>query len=138
MALTHTEKQEFLARPHVAALSVARSARGPLTVPIWYAYTPGDRPWITTLPASAKMRAITEAGRFTLMVDTVEPEVKYVSVEGPVADVQPSTGAQIADIAARYLSGDALEQYLVFAHEQLGEHVTVWLEPEHWLGALIG
>ncbi|MBW0274193.1 pyridoxamine 5-phosphate oxidase [Nocardia sp. MH4] len=138
MALTHSEKQEFLARPHVAALSVATPDRGTLTVPIWYAYTPGGRPWITTLPTSAKMQAITAAGRFGLMVDTVAPEVKYVSVEGAVADVRPSTAAQIAEMAGRYLSGDALEQYLVFAHEQLGEHVTVWLEPEHWLGALIG
>ncbi|WP_278260454.1 pyridoxamine 5'-phosphate oxidase family protein [Nocardia sp. AG03] len=138
MALTHTEKQEFLARPHVAALSVGLPDRGPLTVPIWYAYEPGGRPWITTLPSSTKMAAITAAGRFGLMVDTVEPEVKYVSVEGPVAEVQTSTSAQIEDMAARYLSGDALTQYLKFAHEQLGEHVTVWMRPEHWLGALIG
>ena len=134
MALTHSEKQEFLARPHVAALSVATPDRGTLTVPIWYAYTPGGRPWITTLPTSAKMQAITAAGRFGLMVDTVAPEVKYVSVDGRTS----ATAAQIAEMAGRYLSGDALEQYLVFAHEQLGEHVTVWLEPEHWLGALIG
>ncbi|MFB7877575.1 MULTISPECIES: pyridoxamine 5'-phosphate oxidase family protein [unclassified Nocardia] len=138
MALTQTEKQEFLARPHVAALSVGLPDRGPLTVPIWYAYEPGGRPWITTLPGSTKMAAITAAGRFGLMVDTVEPEVKYVSVEGPVARVQTSTPAQVEEMAARYLSGDALTQYLAFAHDQLGEHVTVWLEPEHWLGALIG
>ncbi|MFW0788806.1 pyridoxamine 5'-phosphate oxidase family protein [Gordonia sp. CPCC 205333] len=138
MALTHTEKQEFLAQPHVAALSVSLAGRGPLTVPIWYAYTPGEQPWITTLPSSQKMAAINAAGRFSLMVDTVVPQVKYVSVEGVVADVAPSTDAQIEEVAARYLGGDALASYLSFAHDQLGEHVTVWMEPTHWLGALIG
>ena len=38
-------------------------------------------------------------------------------------------------MAARYLSGPALDGYLDFAFGQLGEHLTVVLEPEHWLGA---
>jgi nitroimidazol reductase NimA-like FMN-containing flavoprotein (pyridoxamine 5'-phosphate oxidase superfamily) len=41
-ALTEQERQEFLAQPHIAVLSVASgSDRPPLTVPIWYGYQPG-------------------------------------------------------------------------------------------------
>ena len=40
--LTESEREEFLAAPHIAVLSVASDdARPPLTVPIWYAYQPG-------------------------------------------------------------------------------------------------
>ncbi|MDT0323912.1 pyridoxamine 5'-phosphate oxidase family protein, partial [Streptomyces sp. DSM 44918] len=40
MALTHDEREQFLAEPHVAALAVdsAEEGRAPLTVPIWYQY----------------------------------------------------------------------------------------------------
>ncbi|KXP14678.1 pyridoxamine 5'-phosphate oxidase family protein [Tsukamurella pseudospumae] len=135
MALSTSEKQQFLAQPHVAAFSVAEPGLGPLTVPVWYAYEPGGRPWITIGPTSRKARALEASGRFSLMVDTVEPRTMYVSVEGPVAESRTSTEEEIRAMAARYLSGPALDGYLDFAFGQLGEHLTVVLEPEHWLGA---
>src|SRR5207248_430090 len=40
--LTVQEREAFLADRHIAVLSVASdSARPPLTVPVWYSYTPG-------------------------------------------------------------------------------------------------
>lgn len=135
MALSSSEKQEFFAQPHVAAFSVAEPGRGPLTVPVWYDYEPGGRPWITIGPDSRKATALAAAGRFSLMVDTVEPRTMYVSVEGPVAETRVSTEEEIRAMAARYLSGQALDGYLEFAFGRLGEHLTVVLEPEHWLGA---
>ena len=41
-AMTRQEREAFLAEVHVGILSVADEGRGPLTVPIWYAYDPGD------------------------------------------------------------------------------------------------
>lgn len=43
MPLSVDERQQFLAEPHIAALSVSAGPErgGPLTVPIWYRYTPG-------------------------------------------------------------------------------------------------
>ncbi|MDY6996316.1 MAG: pyridoxamine 5'-phosphate oxidase family protein, partial [Actinomycetota bacterium] len=39
MTLPQHEREQFLAEPHIAALSVnAGAGRGPLTVPIWYQY----------------------------------------------------------------------------------------------------
>lgn len=41
MALSKDEREQFLAEPHIAALSVsAGTDRGPLAVPIWYQYQP--------------------------------------------------------------------------------------------------
>ncbi|GAB3854630.1 pyridoxamine 5'-phosphate oxidase family protein [Nocardioides maradonensis] len=127
-------RQLFLAEPHVAALSVANDGRGPLMLPIWYGYEPGGRPWIVTSPASRKMAAIRAAGRFSLLVDTVGATLRYVSVEGPVTSIEPSTPAQVEELAARYLDGPSLARYLDAA-SAYGDQVTVWLEPEHWLGA---
>jgi nitroimidazol reductase NimA-like FMN-containing flavoprotein (pyridoxamine 5'-phosphate oxidase superfamily) len=85
MALTREEREEFLAQPHIAALSVnAEDARGPLTVPIWYQYTPGGEPWVLTGVASRKTRLIEAAGYFSLMVDRSAPTARYVAVDGPV------------------------------------------------------
>ena len=54
MALSKEEREQFLAEPHIAALSVsAGDKRGPLTVPIWYQYTPGGEPWVITGAGSA-------------------------------------------------------------------------------------
>ncbi|CAM5621911.1 hypothetical protein SALBM311S_04874 [Streptomyces alboniger] len=87
MALTHEERAQFLAEPHVAALAVdAGAGRAPLTVPIWYQYEPDGTVWITTALESRKYELISAAGRFTLMIDRLEPTIRYVSVEGPVLD----------------------------------------------------
>jgi nitroimidazol reductase NimA-like FMN-containing flavoprotein (pyridoxamine 5'-phosphate oxidase superfamily) len=49
MALSKDEREQFLAEPHIGALSVnAGDKRGPLTVPIWYQYSPGGEPWVHT------------------------------------------------------------------------------------------
>ena len=63
MALSREEREQFLAEPHIAALSVnAGGGRGPLTVPIWYQYTPGGQPWFITGAGSRKHRLIETAG----------------------------------------------------------------------------
>ena len=90
--LTVQEREQFLAEPHIAALSVsAGPERGPLTVPIWYQYEPGGEPWILTEAGSRKVPLIEAAGCFTLMVDRVTPTTRYVSVEGPVTRTVPCT-----------------------------------------------
>jgi hypothetical protein len=53
MALSQDQREQFLAEPHVAALSVnSGDDRGPRTVPIWYQHTPGGEPWVLTGAAS--------------------------------------------------------------------------------------
>lgn len=139
MSLTLEERQSFLAEPHIGALSVAAGPdRGPLTVPIWYQYTPGEDLWVATGPESAKMRRIRAAGRFSLMVQRVQPTVRYVSVEGPVTAVETLTDARHREMVVRYLPPDQVEGYLAYAAAELGEHVMVRMRPERWLSADLG
>ncbi|MEU5402503.1 pyridoxamine 5'-phosphate oxidase family protein [Streptomyces sp. NPDC005963] len=143
MALSREEREKFLAEPHIAALAVAArdEGRAPLTVPIWYQYAPGSGTgdlWVMTARDSRKNRLITHAGRFSLMVDRVEPTVRYVSVEGPVVATAPATHEQLVEITARYLSEEKVAGYIDFAMKELGDQVVVHMRPEHWLSADLG
>jgi len=139
MALSKEEREQFLAEPHIAALSVsAGDKRGPLTVPIWYQYTPGGEPWVLTGNGSRKHRLIETQGEFTLMVERVEPTVRYVSVDGPVSRIEPGTDEHLVEVTKRYLRPENVEPYLEFARREHGENVIIFLKPQHWLSADLG
>ncbi|MGW0047928.1 pyridoxamine 5-phosphate oxidase [Nocardia cyriacigeorgica] len=138
MPLTSEQRQEFLAGPQLASLAVAGlDGRGPLTVPIWYQYRPGDELWVITGAESQKLRHIQAAGRFSLVAQRLEPTVRYVSVEGPVTRIEPMSEAQSREMAARFLPAASVEGYLRAA-EQFGAQVVVFMRPEHWLSADLG
>ncbi|MEU6674022.1 pyridoxamine 5'-phosphate oxidase family protein [Streptomyces sp. NPDC046925] len=139
MALSREEREQFLAEPHVAAFGVAAGdARGPLLVPIWYAYEPGGLPWILTGVNSRKMQRIKATGRFSLMVQRTTPTVRYVSAEGPVVEVAEPAGGVHRELASRYLEGGALDSYVAWAEAELSDHAVVRMRPEHWLSADMG
>ena len=139
MALSREEREEFLAEPHVAALSVSRgNTRGPLTVPIWYQYTPGGQPWFITGTGSRKHRLIEAAGFISLMVDRVEPTVRYVAVDGAVSRIEEATDEQLVEMTRRYLPPAAVEPYLEMARREHGPSVAVYMKPQHWLSADLG
>ncbi|AQA02334.1 pyridoxamine 5'-phosphate oxidase [Mycobacterium sp. MS1601] len=139
MALSTADREQFLAQPHIAALSVHAGAdRGPLTVPIWYQYTPGGEPWILTGTDSRKARLIQAAGFFSLMVEQLEPSVRYVAVDGAVSRIEPGTDAQMEELAYRYLDDAAARRYLEFATANFGDHVAIFLRPQHWLSSDMG
>ncbi|OUS97795.1 pyridoxamine 5'-phosphate oxidase family protein [Rhodococcus sp. NCIMB 12038] len=139
MSLSVSEREQFLSEPHIAALSVsAGESRGPLMVPIWYQYAPGGELWVLTGAGSEKARLIEAAGRFTMMVERVDPTVRYVSVEGAVTRTVPGTDAQLREITERYLAPDKVDGYLDFARAELGEQVAIYLRPERWLSADMG
>ncbi|MFJ6695237.1 pyridoxamine 5'-phosphate oxidase family protein [Streptomyces sp. NPDC091272] len=139
MALSREERARFLAEPHTGALSVdAGPGRAPLTVPIWYQYAPGGELWILTGAASRKAELIRAAGRFTLMADTTQPSVRYVSVEGPVVSWERTTREQLTEMSARYLPADKVEGYVEWSWKEHGEQTTVRMRPERWLSADMG
>ena len=139
MALSREEREEFLAESRVAALSVyAGDTRGPLTVPIWYQYTPGGEPWILTEPGSRKARLIEATGYFSLMVEREEPTVRYVAVDGAVSRIEPATDAQLEEMTRRYLKGEAADKYLEFARKELGANVAIYMQPQHWISSDMG
>ncbi|MBT9295878.1 pyridoxamine 5'-phosphate oxidase family protein [Rhodococcus sp. GOMB7] len=139
MALSENEREQFLAEPHIGALSVADGTeRGPLTVPIWYLYSPGGKPWILTRKDSRKARLIESAGHFSLMAERLDPTIRYVSVSGSVDKIVPGTDEMLVEVSRRYLAPDKVDGYLEFARSQLGEQVAIYMNPQHWLSADLG
>ncbi len=139
MALSVSEREQFFAEPHVAALAVdAEDGRGPLVVPIWYQYEPGGEAWVLTGVGSRKARLIEAAGRFSLMVERVQPSVRYVSVEGPVTRTGPMADGMLEEMAARYLPPQVVEGYIKMAKAEHGEQQFVRMRPERWLSADLG
>jgi nitroimidazol reductase NimA-like FMN-containing flavoprotein (pyridoxamine 5'-phosphate oxidase superfamily) len=137
--LSVPEREQFFAEPHIAALSVAAGPdRGPLTVPIWYQYTPGGEAWVLSEADSRKVRLIEAAGRFSLMVDRVAPTTRYVSVEGRVTRMVAGTDEQVREIAARYLPPDKARAYFELAKAEFGEQVAIYLRPQRWLSSDLG
>lgn len=139
MALSRKEREEFLAEAHVAALAVdAGEGRAPLTVPIWYQYEPGGDIWVMTGLDSRKNQLIQAAGRFTLMIDRLEPTIRYVSVEGPVTGTTPATIEQLREITARYLPPEKVDGYVEFSSANHGDQVVIHMRPERWVSSDLG
>ncbi|MCB0942531.1 MAG: pyridoxamine 5'-phosphate oxidase family protein [Mycobacterium sp.] len=139
MALSKDEREQFLSEPHIAALSVyAGGSRGPLTVPIWYQYTPGGEPWVLTGAGSRKARLIEATGHFSLMAERLDPSVRYVSVDGPVSRIEPGTDEQLVEMTKRYLPAEKVDAYLDYARRDLGANVAIYLQPQNWLSADLG
>jgi pyridoxamine 5'-phosphate oxidase-like protein len=139
MALSVHEREQFLAEPHIAALAVSAGPdRGPLTVPIWYQYAPGGEAWVLTSVGSRKARFIETAGRFSLMVERLEPTIRYVSVEGPVTRMIPGTDELLWELSRRYLPREKVPSYIEFAQAELGEQVAIYMRPQRWLSADLG
>jgi hypothetical protein len=139
MALSRQEREGFLAERQIGFLSVVeRSDRAPLAVPIWFHYAPGDDLWVRTEPESRKCRAIRSAGRFTMLVQRTRPTERYVSVEGPVTRIAPSTRELGRMLVARYLPPGKVEAFLDYEEQHFDEQVVVVMRPEHWLSSDLG
>ncbi|MEU8322651.1 pyridoxamine 5'-phosphate oxidase family protein [Nonomuraea sp. NPDC048881] len=137
MPLSVTERETFLAEPHIASLAVETGAgRSPLAVPVWYDYSPGGEIRFLTDSESRKARLVAKAGRFTMLVQRVSPTYRYVSVEGPVVRSDPTTIEELTRIAARYLPQEAVTGYV--HGSDLHVLVTFRMRPERWLSADLG
>jgi hypothetical protein len=136
LAMTKGEREAFLADVHVGIISISDGARGPLTVPIWYAYAPGGELRIVTDRTSRKARLLERARRFSLCAQTETLPYKYVSVEGPViaidvADVE----RDLRPIAHRYLGPEVGDRYIdeTRSEREGVESILVRMRPERWL-----
>jgi len=134
--MTHTERERFLADVHVGIISIAEEGRGPLTVPIWYGYTTGGELYVWMEKASRKGLLLQRAGRFSLCVQTEQPPYQYVSVEGPIASIEPVDLERDArPLAHRYLGIDAGDAYIAESANAItsGQQIVVRMRPERWL-----
>ncbi|MGY0020722.1 pyridoxamine 5'-phosphate oxidase family protein [Streptomyces sp. YJ-C3] len=140
MPLTKEQRDEFLAATHPACVAVdARGGRGPLNVPIWYAYRPGGAFTAVTGRDSRKAHLLAAAGRCTFLVQRVEPSYRYVAAEGPVA-LRTATADDLKEVAGRYLAPEVLAGYVENSFRRSGPEglLLVQLHPEHWLSADLG
>ncbi len=134
LTMTSTERETFLAGVHVGILSVDEPGRGPLTVPVWYAYRPGGTVDIITGAQSAKARRLRAAGRCSVCAQTEEPPYSYVSVEGPVSAEESTVSPdERRAMAYRYLGPELGDLYLAATAEDAAQSIVFRLSPERWL-----
>jgi len=136
-AMTRAECEAFLAEIHVAVVSVDDPGRGPLTVPVWYAYSPGGVVRIVTAAGSEKARLLRATGRMGLCVQTETAPYKFVSIEGPVTFAAPDYERDVRGIAVRYLGREMGEAYLALtaAERERNPEILIELRPTRWRSA---
>lgn len=132
LKMTREEREVFLAQVHVGVISIEEPGRGPLSAPVWYDYAPGHGVWLITGRDSRKGRLLERAGRFSLVAQTEAMPYRYVSVEGPVAEVRASDKeADRRPMARRYL-GEAAGDAYADGPTGADDHVYV-MHPQRWL-----
>ena len=85
--MTKQEREAFLADVHVGVISIADEGRGPLTVPIWYAYEPGGELRIMTGRESRKGHLLACTPMDSVSGAAENPPYKYVS-EGTIVSTE--------------------------------------------------
>lgn len=133
LAMSRAEREAFLAETHVAVVSVTEPGRGPLAVPVWYAYEPGGAVSFVTGGQSRKARLLRAAGRATVCVQEETPPYRYLTVEGPITLGTPSWERDVRPTAIRYLGEQMGEVYLEATAADHEGAILVTLRPEHWL-----
>jgi len=131
--MTVAEREAFLAGVHVGVLSVTDPGRGPLTVPVWYAYEPGGVLTILTGRTSRKAALLRLGERVSLCAQTETAPYQYVSIEGPVVAVEDRVDdAERRAIAERYLGVELGARYLEATAATAADEVAVRIQPERW------
>lgn len=147
VTMTKEEREAFLAALHVGVLAVTQEGHAPLTVPIWYAYTPGGEVHIITGRRSPKTALIERAGRFSLCAQDEAPPYRYVTVEGPVVAIDPvDRERDTRPMAHRYLGMAGGDEYMArMASRNQGADppptngsVLIRMRPARWLTADFG
>lgn len=133
--LSSTERETFLAETRVAVISIACAGRGPLSVPIWYRYAPGGEIGLWMDARSRKVSLLRREMRLTLVVQDTSRPYRYVSVEGPVTQMNPiDVDSELRPLVVRYLGEAAFDGYLAGfgGPEGVRGDVYVRVRPEHW------
>ena len=139
LTMTAREREMFLAEVHVGIISIPEDGRGPLTVPVWYAYDPGGELRLVTGRTSRKGRLLERAGRFSLCAQTETPPYKYVSVEGPIVAIEPAdVERDVRPLAHRYLGTKRGDAYIASTRDEHTDNVLVRMRPGRWLTADYG
>ena len=133
LTMTPAEREAFLSGLHVGVLSVDDPGRGPLSIPVWYAYEPGGTVDVITGGQSVKAQRLRAAGRFSLCVQTESMPYRYVSVEGPITALEDTVPAdERRALAHRYLGAEGGDLYLAATENDAAGSVAFRMTPERW------
>jgi len=132
LSMTRADREAFLADTHVGVVSIAETGRGPLTVPVWYRYTPGGTLRFVTAASSRKATLLRSQSGIGFCVQSETPPYRYVSVEGPVTLGTPDYETDIRQVAIRYLGAPMAEAYLAMSAQESDPTVLVELTPRRW------
>jgi nitroimidazol reductase NimA-like FMN-containing flavoprotein (pyridoxamine 5'-phosphate oxidase superfamily) len=134
LVMSREEREAFLADVHVGVLSIGVEGRAPLTVPVWYSYQPGGLVSIVTGRESRKAAAIRVAGEVSVCVQTEESPPRYVSISGPVVEMDgPIDPEERKALAYRYLGPELGEMYHQSTQDELATSVMIRIDPQRWL-----
>ena len=105
-----SEIELFLSEPRDAVLSVVLPSGRAMGTPIWFRWVDGVARFQSPT-SSSKTAALRSTGRASLCVhDQPLPLARYVTLEGPVREVDFDLDADIAAAAQHYL-GDGAEAF---------------------------
>ncbi len=143
--MSDSERDEFMQRPHLGHLGIARVGKGPLLAPIWYAYDPGTGIHVNMGATSARAKRLRAEGRASLLVVEAENGMyRSVLVEGPVTMRPLGTDTESAMLAmsSRYLGTRGGQRYTdEFMHKLASDdfpdnhgdsELVVTITPENW------
>ena len=131
LAMTKSEREEFLKAVRVGVVSMNRDNAGPLTAPIWYGYE-GEEVWFITGADSQKGKLMQMGDRISMVAQTETAPYQYVSVEGPIVSREPASNERdTKPMAIRYLGETAGTAYAAQSSE--AGQVLVKMKPEKWL-----
>ena len=99
--------ESFLSEPRDAVLSVVLASGRAMGTPIWFRWVDGVARFQSPT-SSSKTAALRTTARASLCVhDQPLPLARYVTLEGPVREVEFDLDADIASAALHYLGADA-------------------------------
>lgn len=138
--MTPTERETFLAEPHIGTMSVATGdERPPLTVPLFYGYQPGGELSFFTSSKGQRARKtglIERFERVSLSVQTAPPP-RYVTVECSLTDIaRPPTIDQMLAVVGRYMPPEQAEGFARAEIDFPGSQLVVYtFRIDRWLSA---
>ena len=136
--MTKSEAEAFLAGVHVGILSVNGINRGPISVPVWYAYEPGGEIRFCTAKDSLKAKMFLKFSRISMCVQDESRPYRYVSVEVPIVAIEPCDPLQnLLLIAIRYMGEKDGRDYVAELNQD-SEDILVFMRPERWYSADYG
>jgi hypothetical protein len=137
-SMSVADREAFLAAVHVGVLSVCQPDRGPLSVPVWYAYEPGGAITVWSGEDARKAQLIRAAGRFSLCAQQETQPYQYVSVEGPVVRTESADiERHIRPLAERYLGVEAADNFLngIGGPNGVTDDIVITMQPQYWATA---